>query len=209
MKLIFSDGVCIGTSLDPLAAGFDAPDDFNPDFISCYSIYRNKLKFDEAKALDILKARQIAQIKAQATQLISATDWKLQRAQERDAAGWGSLAEIDAVLVEREMIRRSSNEAEAAVYALTDAAAIATFSWVISATVELPKRLTRGQFLDRFTPAETEQILTAANSNVALKRWVMRLENSEWVKPDEARTGLHALEIAGLLQPGRAAQILA
>ncbi len=209
MKLIFSDGVCIGTSLDPLAAGFDAPDDFNPDFISCYSIYRNKLKFDEAKALDILKARQIAQIKAQATQLISATDWKLQRAQERDAAGWGSLAEIDAVLVEREMIRRSSNEAEAAVYALTDAAAIATFSWVISATVEPPKRLTRGQFLDRFTPAETEQILTAANSNVALKRWVMRLENSEWVKPDEARNGLAALEIAGLLQPGRAAQILA
>lgn len=209
MKLIFSDGVCIGTSLDPLAAGFDAPDDFNPDFISCYSIYRNKLKFDEAKALDILKARQIAQIKAQATQLICATDWKLQRAQERDAAGWGSLAEIDAVLVEREMIRRSSNEAEAAVYALTDATAIATFSWVISATVELPKRLTRGQFLDRFTPAETEQILAAANSNVALKRWVMRLENSEWVKPDEARTGLQALEIAGLLQPGRAAQILA
>lgn len=209
MKLIFSGGVCIGTSLDPLAAGFDAPDDFNPDFISCYSIYRNKLKFDEAKALDILKARQIAQIKAQATQLISATDWKLQRAQERDAAGWGSLAEIDAVLVEREMIRRSSNEAEAAVYALTDAAAIATFNWGISATVELPKRLTRGQFLDRFTPAETEQILAAANSNVALKRWVMRLENSEWVKPDEARTGLQALEIAGLLQPGRAAQILA
>lgn len=209
MKLIFSDGVCIGTSLDPLAAGFDAPDDFNPDFISCYSIYRNKLKFDEAKALDILKARQIAQIKAQATQLISSTDWKLQRAQERDAAGWGSLAEIDAVLVEREVIRRSSNAAEAAVYALTDAAAIATFSWVISATVELPKRLTRGQFLDRFTPAETEQILAAANSNVALKRWVMRLENSEWVKPDEARTGLQALEIAGLLQPGRAAQILA
>ncbi len=209
MKLIFADGLCIGTSLDPLATGFDAPDDFNPDFISCYSIYRNKLKFDEAKALDILKARQIARIKDQAAQLISATDWKLQRAQERDAAGWGSLADIDAVLAEREAIRRSSNAAEAAVSALTDAAAITSFSWQVSATVELPKRITRGQFLDRFTAAETEQILAAAASNVALKRWVMRLENSEWVKPDEARNGLAALEIAGLLQPGRAAQILA
>ena len=46
---------------------------------------------------------------------IEATDWKLARAREREAAGWATLAEVDAVLAEREAIRRSSNAAEAAV----------------------------------------------------------------------------------------------
>jgi len=209
MKLIFNENKrCVGFSNDPLSDGVAAPDDFNADFLQCYFLERNKLKFDQSRYLDQLKAVQINRIKQQASDLISATDWKLQRARERDAAGWGSLADIDAVLVERETIRRSSDKAEAALLALSEASLITNFSWQVDEQLNPPQRLSRGEFLDRFSGTEIEQILAAAETNVALKRWILRLENSEWVKLSDAQHGLQALEIAGLLQPGRSQQIL-
>ena len=43
------------------------------------------------------KAARKTRIKAEAARLIEATDWKLSRAREREAAGWATLAEVDAV----------------------------------------------------------------------------------------------------------------
>ncbi len=189
-----------------------APDGFNPAWLAHYQVKVSKGKVSVTlnmdAALTAAKAERCSRIKDEATQLIAATDWKLQRAKERDTAGWGTLADIDTVLAEREAIRRSSSAAELAVTALTDITAIPVFSWAVDITVATPNRLTRGEFLDRFSKEETAAILAASNSNASLKAWVMRLENSDWIKPSEATPGLQALEIAGLLQPGRTAQIL-
>ncbi|MBC3911538.1 hypothetical protein [Undibacterium umbellatum] len=189
-----------------------APDGFNPALLAHYTAKvakgKTTITLNMEAALTAAKAACCSLIKEEAARLIAATDWKLQRAQERDAAGWGSLAEIDQVLTEREAIRQSSNAAELAANALTDITTVQTFTWSIDVPVSAPNRLTRGQFLDRFTKEERAAILVAAEANGTLKAWVMRLENSDWIKPAEATPGLQALEIAGLIQPGRAVQIL-
>lgn len=189
-----------------------APEGFNPALLAHCIVKVSKGKttitLNLDAALTAAKAARCSQIKDEAARLIAATDWKLQRAQERDAAGWGNLGDIDIVLAEREAIRRSSNAAELAVNALTDFTAVQAFTWSVDVTVAAPNRLTRGQFLDRFTKDETAAILAAADANASLKAWVMRLENSDWIKPAEATPGLQALEIAGLIQPGRAVEIL-
>ncbi|MFZ6744696.1 hypothetical protein ACO0LC_15860 [Undibacterium sp. JH2W] len=190
-----------------------APEGFNPALLAHYLVKVSKGKtnitLNVDTALAAAKAARCSQIKEEAACLIAATDWKKQRANERDAAGWGSLADIDTVLAERESIRRSSDAAELAANALTDINAVQAFTWSVNVAVPAPNRLTRGQFLDRFTKEERAAILAAAEANASLKDWVMRLENADWIKPIEATPGLQALEIAGLIQPGRAAAILA
>lgn len=189
-----------------------APDGFNPALLAHYSVKVSKgktsISFNADSALAAAQAARCGLIKDEASRLIAGTDWKLQRARERDTAGWGSLADIDTVLAEREAIRRSSDAAELAVNALTDINAVQAYSWSVDVAVPAPNRLTRGEFLDRFTREETAAILAAADANASLKAWVMRLENSDWIKPSEATPGLQALEIAGLIAPGRAAAIL-
>ena len=190
-----------------------APEGFDPALLAHYSAKvakgKTTITLNADSALAAAKATRCSQIKNEAAWLITATDWKLQRARERDTAGWGTLADIDQVLAEREAIRRSSDAAELAANALTDIAAVQAYTWAVDVAVAAPKRLTRGEFLDRFTKEERAAILTAAESNGTLKAWVMRLENSDWIKPAEAEPGIQALEIAGLIQPGRAAAILA
>ncbi|MFZ6730618.1 hypothetical protein ACO0LG_01665 [Undibacterium sp. Ji42W] len=190
-----------------------APEGFNPALLAFYTVKVSKGKttitLDNSAALVDAKTARCKLIKEEAARLIASTDWKLQRAKERDTAGWGSLADIDQVLAEREAIRRSNDAAEQAVNALTDINAVQTFTWAVDVPVATPNRLTRGEFLDRFTREETAAILAAADANASLKAWVMRLENSDWIKTAEATPGLQALEIAGLIQPGRAAAILA
>ncbi|MBI3727081.1 MAG: hypothetical protein HY254_01985 [Burkholderiales bacterium] len=198
---------CEGVRLVP------APEGFNPALLAFYTVKVSKGKttitLDTSAALVDAKTARCKLIKEEAARLIAATDWKLQRAKERDTAGWGSLADIDQVLAEREAIRRSNDTAEQAVNVLTDINAVQTFTWAVDVPVVPPNRLTRGEFLDRFTREETAAILAAADANSSLKAWVMRLENSDWIKTAEATAGLQALEIAGLIQPGRAAAILA
>ncbi|MFZ3002549.1 MAG: hypothetical protein WA071_19695 [Undibacterium umbellatum] len=189
-----------------------APEGFDPALLAHYTAKvakgKTTITLNMDAALVAAKAARCSLIKDEAARLIAATDWKLQRAQERDAAGWGNLGDIDVVLTEREAIRRSSNAAELAANVLTDINAVQAFTWSVDVPVPAPNRLTRGQFLDRFTKEETAAILAAADANASLKAWVMRLENSDWIKPAEATPGLQALEIAGLIQPGRAVQIL-
>jgi len=72
--------------------------------------------------------------------------------------------------------------------------------------------LTKLAFMGRFTDSELVTIYTAARQNPALEVWLDRLKLTTGnILLDDPRTvaGVHALEQAGLLSVGRAAEILA
>lgn len=73
------------------------------------------------------------------------------------------------------------------------------------------RRITHLEFMGRFTDAELVGIYTAAKSSVAVEIWLDKFKLASDVDKDDARTiaGLQALETAGLLAAGRAAEILA
>ena len=189
----------------------DLPEDFNPDDVAEWAYDGQGLTRDTVALLERAQGARKARIKAEAARLIEATDWKLARAREREAAGWATLAEVDAVLAEREAIRRSSNSAEAAVDALTDVGSVQTFTWSIDVAVAAPRRLTHKGFSDRFTDAEMQAILAAAEANAALKTWWEKFKLARDINLDDPATqgGVQALEIAGLIGEGRAAEVLA
>lgn len=189
----------------------DLPEDFNPDDVAEWAYDGQGLTRDTVALLERAQGARKARIKAEAARLIEATDWKLARAREREAAGWATLAEVDAVLAEREAIRRSSNAAEAAVDALTDVGSVQTFTWSIDVAVAAPRRLTHKGFSDRFTDAEMQAILAAAEANAALKTWWEKFKLARDINLDDPATqgGVQALEIAGLIGEGRAAEVLA
>jgi hypothetical protein len=166
---------------------------------------------DASKVLVIAKAERKIIVKKEAAQLIAATDWKLSRAKERQTAGWGSLAEIDAVLTEREAIRRSSDIAEHAIDALETAYQAEMFQWSVTVAVAAPKRLTHVDFMKRFSDDEIESVLEAAKTNAALNAFweKFRLAGDVNLLDPMTIAGVQALEIATILNPGRAEEILA
>ena len=188
----------------------DLPEDFNPDDVAEWAYDGQGLTHDTVALLERAKAARKARIKAEAARLIEATDWKLARAREREAAGWAALAEVDAVLAEREAIRRSSSAAEADVDALTDVGSVQTFTWSIDVAVAAPRRLTHKGFSDRFTDAEMQAILAACQANAALNAWWEKFKLACDINLDDPATqgGVQALEIAGLIGEGRAAEVL-
>lgn len=210
MKFVINEqGGIIGYTNDPLAKGPDVPEDFVDENLDCYVVANDIASLDLALLLAKAKKQGIVKIKLMAQKLIEATDWKLQRAKERDQGGWGTLSDIDHVLAERESIRRSSDAAEVSLNQLATIEEVQAFTWSVNVNVSPAMRLTRGEFLDRFTELETVNIVAAAETNATLKAWLLRMENGEWVIRNQAIPGLEALEIAGLLAPGRAAEILA
>lgn len=70
--------------------------------------------------------------------------------------------------------------------------------------------LTKLQFMDRFTDEEMEAIYTAAEESVQVEIWLERFKLASEVDLDDPRTisGVQALESAGLIAEGRAAEIL-
>lgn len=188
----------------------DLPEDFNPDDVAEWAYDGQGLTRDTVALLERAKAARKARIKAEAARLIEATDWKLARAREREAAGWAALAEVDAVLAEREAIRRSSSAAEADVDALTDVGSVQTFTWSIDVAVAAPRRLTHKGFSDRFTDAEMQAILAACQANAAINAWWEKFKLARDINLDDPATqgGVQALEIAGLIGEGRAAEVL-
>lgn len=187
------------------------PEDFDIDAMGDYAFDGASLVRDVQAALSRAKSARKARIKLEAAHLIEADDWKLQRAREREAAGWGTLAEVDAALAERESIRRSSNAAEQAVDALTDAASVQAFVWAVDVAVAVPRRMTHKQFMARFTDAEVQAMLKAFGDNPALRPWWERFSLARDISLDDAVTqnGVQALEAAGLIGKGRAAEVLA
>lgn len=167
--------------------------------------------YDTTAYLSQAKTARIARIKAEAARLIEAQDWRLARARERQDAGWGSLAETDVVMAQREAIRRSSDLAEAVVEAMTDPAAVQAYTWSVEVVVDPQRRLSHKEFSDLFTASEMQAILAAAEASAAVRTWWERFKLARATNLDDPATqaGVEALEIAGLIGAGRAAEILA
>lgn len=79
--------------------------------------------------LDEAKAAKVVEIKAEAERRITALDWRLQRAQERERLGEAGVEAVADVLALREQIRQASNAAELAVSTLTEVSAVQAFTW--------------------------------------------------------------------------------
>ena len=82
-----------------------------------------------ALSLDEAKAAKVVEIKAEAERRITALDWRLQRAQEREQLGAAGFETVADVLALREQIRQASNAAEAAVATLSSVEDVLGFSW--------------------------------------------------------------------------------
>ena len=83
----------------------------------------------EQPTLDEAKAAKVVEIKAEAERRITAPDWRLQRAQEREQLGETGVETVADVLALREQIRQSSNAAEQAVRELESVEKVVSFSW--------------------------------------------------------------------------------
>jgi hypothetical protein len=81
----------------------------------------------QAEELQAARTALVRRVKTEAAGRIATLDWKVERARERDALnGTKTLQEVYA---EREVIRRASNEAEAAIAKLASQEEILAFSW--------------------------------------------------------------------------------
>ena len=81
----------------------------------------------QAEELQAARTALVRRVKTEAAQRIATLDWKVERARERDVLnGTKTLQEVYA---EREVIRRASNEAEAAIAKLASQEEILAFSW--------------------------------------------------------------------------------
>ena len=83
----------------------------------------------EQPTLDEAKATKIVEIKAEAERRITALDWRLQRAQEREQLGETGFETVADVLALREQIRQASNAAELAVSSLGSVSDVLAFTW--------------------------------------------------------------------------------
>lgn len=70
--------------------------------------------------------------------------------------------------------------------------------------------ITKLEYLNRFSDVELEALYTAAKADVKLEIWLERFRLAEFIDLRDQRTvaGVQALEAAGIIGAGRAAQIL-
>ena len=113
-----------GSVINTIIADADFADEFYPNS------WREKAKPEpEPITLDEEKAAKVVEIKAEAERRITALDWRLQRAQEREQLGEAGVETVADVLALREQIRQASNAAEAAVATLTATHEVQAFTW--------------------------------------------------------------------------------
>lgn len=119
-----------GTVINTIIADADFADEFYTNS------WREKAKpepepelIPQPITLDEAKADKVVEIKAEAERRITALDWRLQRAQEREQLGESGVETVADVLALREQIRQASNAAELAVSTLTDVGAVLAFTW--------------------------------------------------------------------------------
>lgn len=161
--------------------------------------------------ISALKSDKIAQIKIDAAQMISDTDWRLQRAQEREQIGVADGESVSEVLAEREAIRAASNRAETEVNRLRSAKSIKNYTWQVEPS-DYPTgtALTHLQFLRRFTVQERFAINTAAKDNASVNDYMLMLQIAKFinVKDKDVIIGVNMLEKNKILSTGRAVEIL-
>ena len=116
--------------INTIIADADFADEFYPNS------WREKAKpepepepIPQPITLDEAKAAKVVEIKAEAERRITALDWRLQRAQEREQLGETGFETVADVLALREQIRQASNAAELAVSTLTEVSAVQAFTW--------------------------------------------------------------------------------
>lgn len=120
IEILDSSGAVINT----IIADADFADEFYPN------CWREKAKpTPQPITLDEAKAAKVVEIKAEAERRITALDWRLQRAQEREQLGESGVKTVSDVLVLREQIRQASNAAEVAVATLLTVEEVVAFSW--------------------------------------------------------------------------------
>lgn len=187
-----------------------APEDFDPTAASEYRLEGEQLVRDPTIALARAKAARIAEIKRQAAANIAALQWRIERASERDRLGLPGET-LEAVLIEREAIRRASNRCEAEVEAAQDLEAVRAVVFAVTEPDRAsPNRITRLQFMSRFTDAEMQAVIAASDQSPALRAALLKWQTAEGIVLTDPATvaGVQALEIAGLIGEGRAVQIL-
>jgi len=190
----------------------DLPQGYTDDMADLLVYQNGQLSIDQNRLRDRERETVRAKIKAEAGQRISDTDWRLERAREREYLGTSGLTDVDTVLSEREAIRQTSNAIEMRLDALDDVEAVRAFAWTFDGMeVKVPSRMTRKKFLDRFTPEEMATIMAASDQSPAIKAWLITFQSSELIDLGDPTLamGIGALEMSGLLPEGRAAQVLA
>ena len=128
MEIEILDGS--GAVINTIIADADFADEFYPNS------WREKAKpepepepIPQPITLDEAKAAKVVEIKAEAERRITALDWRLRRAQEREQLGETGFETVADVLALREQIRQASNAAELAVSTLTEVSAVQAFTW--------------------------------------------------------------------------------
>ena len=128
MEIEILDGS--GAVINTIIADADFADEFYPNS------WREKAKpepepepIPQPITLDEAKAAKVVEIKAEAERRITALDWRLQRAQEREQLGETGVETVADVLALREQIRQASSAAELAVSTLTEVSAVQAFTW--------------------------------------------------------------------------------
>lgn len=81
----------------------------------------------QAAELEEARSALVGRVKSEAGERIAATDWKVDRARERDALN--GTTTLQDVYAEREAIRTASDEAETAISALATLDEIQAFIW--------------------------------------------------------------------------------
>ena len=126
IEILDSSGAVINT----IIADADFADEFYPN------CWREKAKpepepepIPQPITLDEAKAAKVVEIKAEAERRITALDWRLQRAQERELLGETGFETVADVLALREQIRQASNAAELAVSSLESVSDVLAFTW--------------------------------------------------------------------------------
>lgn len=160
-----------------------------------------------------LKINKISAIKLDAAQMITDTDWRLQRATEREQIGVAikNIETVADVLSEREAIRAASNRAEMEINRLRSAKSINNFTWQVEPSDYPPTAaLTHLQFLRRFTSDERAAINTAAKENASVNDYMSMLQMAKFISTKDADVilGVNMLEQNKIIGKGRAGQIL-
>jgi hypothetical protein len=86
------------------------------------------------------------------------------------------------------------------------------FTFPVGIAIPTPSiRLTKLEYMNRFTDSELATIYTAAKTVVSVEIWLEKFKLASEINLDDPYTigGLQAMEAAGLIGVGRAAEILA
>lgn len=211
IKLIVIDGQIIGTTTSDDPNGYvliDPPEGFNNELDGLeYDAATHSARYN----LGAFQARCIAAIRVQAKEQIEALAWRIERATEREKLGLPGET-VEFVLVEREALRRASNRCAAEVLAADTLEAVRAVRFAVTdADHATSNRITRLQFLSRFTDAEMQSVIAASDQSTALRSALLKWQNADGIVLTDAATvaGVEALEIAGLLAAGRSAEVLA